>query len=930
MSEPFSRPAEATPPPLGRWPGKWAYLVFGLWSVLFAALGAWLGKYREDPGPDLAACGVVWLAGMLAGAALRRQIAYYQRQQDTLRAQRQAFETLAQQRAEELGRINAELQLEVRQRQFIETALAERQAYLENLFHNIRTGLMVTDPSGCTVVDINQAGAELVGIPREEIIGQPCRKLLVCPFEVQVPRAAAQDMPPGCAPPASEGSPAAPALWACAPCEGRLLSPVRGPVPVLHSVGTIRSGDRVCHLHTLVDTSDRKRVEIAAQREAAKLSSMISGMQEGVVFADAQNVIVEVNDYFCRFVGVPRCSIVGRRLEEFHAGAVLDRLLVHLEAFRTQVGAEAVILQRPLGQAEVILRLQPIYRAGQYDGVLLNVIDVSKLVAARRQAEAATQAKARFLANMSHEIRTPMTAILGYADLLASPGLTPHEHRQYLDIIRRNGQHLLQLINDILDLSKADAGKLRLHEEPTDLRALVDDVAQSLAPRAGQRGNRLEVRFSAQAPDRLLVDPSRLRQVLVNLVGNAVKFTENGVIAIEVVPGAPSDGTGETVRIDVADTGVGIAPEARARLFEAFTQADESTTRQYGGTGLGLAICRHMVELMGGEISVRSTPGQGSVFTVVLPWRSPQAEPAPLHPCSSAHLAGLSASPPENVLQGMRILVAEDNPDNQRLVRLLLARAGAEVHLAGNGRQAVEAALAHPFDLVLMDLHMPEMGGDDATRLLRSNGYAGPIVALSADVLEETRRHCREAGFDAHLPKPIDGAGLLACARSYHRRGSAQSSSSGCQEPPRESQPSGGTVAPGAAPAAAATSRTAAGTLEAAACPDGQSQPALGPITSTLVGDPDIGEILDEFVAGLPQTAGAMAQALSRSDLPELARLAHRLKGAGGSYGYPLLSERAAELEDAAKAEDPSRAAQALARLESVVDAVLRGQPVPA
>ncbi len=906
----------------------WPWLACGFWSASLVALGAWHGLRHDDPWPDVAACSLAWLAGTLAialaGAAVRRQIAHSQRQEDTLRAERQAFEALAEQRADELARINAELQLEVRQRQFIEATLAERQAYLETLFHNIQTGLVVTDPVDCTILDINQAGAELVGIPREEIIGQTCRKFLLCPGEMPLPGPAGQPGPAAATPPAPTAIPAGQTFPV--PCESQLLSPVRGPVPVLHSVGTIRSGDKTCHLHTLVEISDRKEAEIAAQREAAKLSSMISGMQEGVVFADADNTIVEVNDYFCRFVGVPRSSIVGRRLEEFHAGAVLDRLLGHLDAFRTQAAAQPMVLQRPLGQAEVILRLQPIYRAGQYDGVLLNVIDVTELVAARRQAEAATQAKARFLANMSHEIRTPMTAILGYAELLDSPDLTPSERRQYLDVIRRNGRHLLQLINDILDLSKIDAGKLQLRDEPADVRALVDDVAQSLAPRAAERGNRLVARCAADVPETIVLDGSRLRQVLVNLVANAIKFTSNGCVCIEVGL-APGRGGGErALRIGVSDTGIGIAPEVLPRLFQAFTQADESTTRQYGGTGLGLAICRHIVELMGGEITVQSTPGQGSVFTIVLPCRVPSGPAAAAGEPPSPSASVPTPEPPgAATLAGMRVLVAEDNRDNQQLIRRLLARVGAEVHLVDNGRQAVQAALEQPFDLVLMDLHMPEMGGDDATRLLRSQGYTGPIVALSADVLEETQRQCRQSGFDAHLPKPIDHAQLLACVRAYR----AQSA----EGPPSESpQRPADTVdrrpAPLSPQAPGASTSATAGQPKTAGRSD-ESRWALEPITSTLADDPDLGDILDEFIARLPDSLAAMAEALQRGDLTELARQAHRLKGAGGSYGYPMLSDRAAELEQAAKAHDSARAAHALAHLERLIDAVRRGRPVP-
>ncbi len=772
---------------------NWPFLVFGTWTFSLLALGVWHIVRHEDPWPDVAACSLTWMAGILAVSAAwdawRRQAAWFREQEGALRAQGQVVEDLAQRRAEELARINAELEREVRQRQLVESALAERQAYLETLFQNVHTGLVITDPSTGKVVDINLAGAELLGLPRAEVIGQLWQKFL-CPApegERQQERAGDGSATPE---PREASSPLAEAGGVgSAPGEAQLLSRIRGPVPVLHKVSAVSCSGRNCHLHTLVDIQDRKRAEIAAQREAAKLSSMIAGMQEGVVFADARNVIVEVNDYFCRFAGLRRSEIIGRRLEEFHTGAVLERLLGHVQTFRTHRDNGPVVVQRPWRNAEVILRLQPIYAAGRYDGVLLNVLDVTELVTARRQAECASKAKARFLANMSHEIRTPMTAILGYAELLESPNLTAEERHQYLEIIRRNGHHLLQLISDILDLSKIEAGKLQLRNEPTDVRALVEDVAQSLGPRAAEAKNHLAVRCAPDLPPRVVVDADRLRQVIMNLVGNALKFTSEGSVQITVLLVPRWHGQGRGLRIEVADTGIGIPGEALPRLFAAFTQADESTTRRYGGTGLGLAICRHIVELMGGEISVQSTPGKGSVFTVTLPCRSDGTDlEGPQHlPTTPAPKTDVphSSSP----LAGMRILVAEDSPDNQQLIRKLLAVAGAEVQVVPNGREAVAAASAQTFDLVLMDLNMPEMGGDDATRLLRSQGYAGPIVALSASVFEKTRQQCIEAGFDAHLPKPIDRAQLLACVASYRRQ-------SGLERPPCGPQP-GPAEAPG-------------------------------------------------------------------------------------------------------------------------------------
>jgi PAS domain S-box-containing protein len=520
-------------------------------------------------------------------------------------------------------------------------------------------------------------------------------------------------------------------------------------------------GDVVALYGTVQDITERKQAEEAVRREAAKLLAMISGMEEGVVFADADNRIVEINDYLCRFVGQRRDEILGKQLSELHQGGVLERLVAQIDRFRAKIDSAPLVLQRPLGDVETILRVQPIYRDGKYDGVLLNVIDVSELVKARRQAEAATSAKSAFLASMSHEIRTPMTAILGYSELLMDPTLATSAHDNYLAVIRRNGEYLLRLINDILDLSKIEAGKLPLEIGRCSVPTLLADVASLLRPRAKQRGISLSVEYAGQLPETIESDDARLRQAIFNLAGNAIKFTERGSVRIVASLLADWQDGRSAIKMEVFDTGIGIGEEAMSRLFQPFVQADATISRRFGGTGLGLAITRHIAELLGGSLTVRSMAGQGSVFTLTVPTGDIRGVRMIEHPAEAIGNAAVAAKSTAQDLRGVRILVAEDGFDNQVLIKAVLCKAGAEVEIVENGRLAVAKAEAESFDVILMDMNMPEMDGYEATQTLRDRGYAGPILALTANAMSGDAQRCLDAGCNGHLAKPIDRPRLI-------------------------------------------------------------------------------------------------------------------------------------------------------------------------
>ncbi len=913
-------------------------------------------------------------------------------------------------------------------------ALAESETRLRTIFESVQAGIMIVDVKTRSIVDVNPAAVQMIGLPREQIIGRICHDF-VCPAERD--RCPVIDL--GCE----------------VDNEDRVLLTGKGEeCAIIKTVTPVTLRGREFLVESFVDITARKR----AEEELRRLATIVEQAGEGIAVADFNGIIQFANRAWADMHGYEMAELIGMHLSAFHTEEQMKRDVIPFNEEvkrRGHFGGEVGHVKRD-GTPFPTQMMVSLLRDGKGDpvGLIGFASDITERKRAEEElgktnrelqwalarandlaveAEKANTAKSQFLANMSHEIRTPMNAIIGMVELALDTDLTA-EQREYLVTVKESAEALLGLLNDILDLAKIEAGKLELEPIDFQLRDSLGDALKALAIRAHQKGLELAFEVDTNVPDMVKGDPMRLRQIITNLVGNAIKFTPRGQV---VVRAAVEEAAGEEVRLhfSVSDTGIGIPKDQMDKILEPFEQADGSATRQYGGTGLGLTICRQLAKAMKGRLWVESEIGKGSTFhftvTLGVSQRGPEpvrAEPVQMagmpilvvddnatnrrimetllgnwgmkpraaaggeealemmreaarsgRPFSAVlvdvHMPGMDgftlvermradreAGDPAVIMltsagqrgdaarcrelgisayltkpakqselwdalmlvfgsadregaapqlitrhtlrenrRRLRILLAEDNPVNQKVAVRMLEKRGHKVIVAGNGAEAAAAVAEGGFDLVLMDVQMPEMDGYEATAAIREHeretGGHLPIIAMTAHAMEGDREKCLAAGMDGYVAKPVASRELFAVIEGL-------------------------------------VSTTPDGEEKATMMPEDTALIDEEAALSRVEGDRELlAEIIRDFLDGLPESRAAVEDAVSRSDAAAAERAAHALKGSLGVLGAARAAEAAARLETLAREGDLEGLPKAceelnreLARVEPALSAMAAGR----
>ncbi len=750
-----------------------------------------------------------------------------------------------------------------------EEALLKAGALQSAIFNSANFSSIATDAKG--VIQIFNVGAErMLGYTAAEVMNKITPADISDPQEV-IARAKALS--------AELGTPITPGFEALVFKASRGIEDIYeltyfrkdgSRFPAVVSVTALRDAQDAIIGYLLIGTDNtaRKLVEAEQKKLDQRLRdqqfytrSLIESNIDAIMTTDPAGIITDLNKQMEALTGCTRDELIGAPFKDYftdpeRAEAAIKQVLSEKKVTDYELTARALDGK----QTVVSFNATTFYDRGRnLQGVFAAARDVTEgkrveaeLQQATAMAETASQAKSDFLASMSHEIRTPMNAIIGIADLLAKTSLTT-EQNKYVQIFRRAGDNLLNLINDILDLSKVEASQLELEHTGFSVNDLLEKVREMVAVKAFEKNLTLVCEIAPDVPTDLVGDPTRLRQVLLNLLGNAIKFTESGEVSLRVtLDAAPA--TPGTLRFTISDTGIGIASEKLGDVFERFTQADSSTTRRYGGSGLGLTISKRLVELMGGRIFVESEVSKGSVFSFIVPLeiRALAARRAAVPDDSGQH-------PP---LQALQILLVEDSPDNRTITIAYLRDAPYHVETAENGAVAFDKFVAGHFDLVLMDRQMPVMDGLTATRAIRAweqehQRPPTPILALTASALKGDQEKCMAAGCTAYLTKPIKQEVLLQAIKEHSKSLSPSSRNGG-----------------------------------------------NGHDKILVHADPKFADLIPGFLQNRRLDVITMLGALDLGDFATVESLGHGMKGAGGSYGFDAITDIGTGLEQAAISAD--------------------------
>ena len=496
------------------------------------------------------------------------------------------------------------------------------------------------------------------------------------------------------------------------------------------------------------------------------------------------------------------------------------------------------------------------------------------LIEAKDLAEKANKTKSDFLSNMSHEIRTPLTSIIGFAESCLDSDQSLKERSKAIKTIIRSGKHLLHIINEILDFSKVEAGKLEVEMMPVSIVEVLDDINQLILIMAEEKGLTFGINYAYPLPDKIISDPLRIKQILINLCSNAIKFTKQGHVYLNVSYLTETS----TLIFKIIDTGIGMSEAQQEKIFKPFEQADSSTTRKFGGSGLGLALSQKLANMLDGEISVESTLNKGSHFTLKL--NVTEAEDSQyIHDSAYKRII---EKPKEAMIEiprlNGRVLVAEDNEDIQELIKLIMNKVGVELKIVCSGKDAVNEAFKTEYDLVFMDIQMPVMDGLTAMTELKQHGYRIPVIAMTANAMKKDRDIYNEIGFNGFISKPIDRSELYLLLKQYLQ-------------------------------------------------PDNTVESEVVMLTSDILDDePELIDLIDKFISRLPGMWGAIKQAHKMQDEEEFLRLIHQMKGVGGGYGYPILTEISSKIEFESENKNAEKVNELIEEFDLMTDRIFEGK----